>query len=849
MRGSTTVPSRRPRSPTIHGADASPGGSKAPSIRIGRLPEPKGALVVHRLRSILRRSAFLQRWRFAPYILAYAVLRMTTKVRAGRTVFLSDSREDFSGNVGFLRDELLRQEPSADVVGVFKPRLRARRPLRDLVMLPWLLATAQTIVLDDFYPLVYPLRIRRDTRLVQVWHAAGAFKRVGWSRVGLPGGPLPGSLSHRNYTDATVSAEGVRADYAEAFGIDIARVHALGVPRTDAFFDPALVADANATVRERHGIPEGKRIALFAPTFRGEGQLTARFDYDSVDWDGLAAALGDEWVVLVKMHPFVRPLRIARPHIRSVIDVSRDREITELMMAADVLVTDYSSAIFEYALLRRPIVFFCPDLEEYTADRDFYHPFADYVMGPLVQDGAGLADAIRGAGVGPEYEAFLDRFMGACDGDSSARIVREILRTPRSADPTRAVVVEESVAPGGSTPAPTTATRAMGLRLLVAAAARVCLAIAYAPFKLLPARRKVVMISREHPEVPEDFALLRDAILREDPSVRVVMLVRMVPPGYVAKLGYALHMVTQLYHVATARVLVVDTYAIVASVLRHKKTLTVIQIWHALGAFKKFGLSILGQAEGRDARLAKAMRMHEGYDVVLTSGEDCRAAFAEAFGTPPEKVVVAPLPRVDRLRDPAEADRVRTRILAAHPHLRDRRIAVFAPTFRLDGGVTIDVPALGAALAESGIHLVVKLHPLMAGQFGSTVDTAPGFSTQELLYVADAFITDYSSALYEAALVGVPTYFIAPDLDEYLASRDFYLDYRRDLPGPIVDDIPGLVSAIAAGEASQADAAAFAARYVQVPGGVAPEAGGTPCADRIAGLVAGALGKRTAAAA
>ena len=63
-----------------------------------------------------------------------------------------------------------------------------------------------------------------------------------------------------------------------------------------------------------------------------------------------------------------------------------------------------------------------------------------------------------------------------------------------------------------------------------------------------------------------------------------------------------------------ARVLVVDTYAIVASVLRHKSDLTVIQIWHALGAFKKFGISILGQEEGRDERIARAMRMHEGYD-------------------------------------------------------------------------------------------------------------------------------------------------------------------------------------------------------------------------------------------
>src|SRR5690606_10351604 len=128
------------------------------------------------------------------------------------------------------------------------------------------------------------------------------------------------------------------------------------------------------------------KIALFAPTFRGNGQLTAHYDVDSVPWEALAKDLGHDWAVMVKMHPFVAPLDASRPHITGVIDVTRERELTELMMAADVLITDYSSAIFEYALLERPIVFFCPDLDEYTANRDFYYSFSDYVIGPLVRD-------------------------------------------------------------------------------------------------------------------------------------------------------------------------------------------------------------------------------------------------------------------------------------------------------------------------------------------------------------------------------------------------------------------------------------------------------------------------------
>jgi len=134
----------------------------------------------------------------------------------------------------------------------------------------------------------------------------------------------------------------------------------------------------------------------------------------------------------------------------------------------------------------------------------------------------------------------------------------------------------------------------------------------------------------------------------------------------------------------------------------------------------------------------------------------------------------------------------------------------------------------------------------MQGRFGAVVDTAEGFSTQEMLAVADLFITDYSSTLYEAALVGVPSYFLAPDLDDYLDSRDFYLDYRTDLPGPIVRTVDELVAAVAAGAATTDDAEAFARRWVQVPGDAEPEAGATPCADAIATMVVSAVAGRTA---
>jgi CDP-glycerol glycerophosphotransferase (TagB/SpsB family) len=381
----------------------------------------------------------------------------------------------------------------------------------------------------------------------------------------------------------------------------------------------------------------------------------------------------------------------------------------------------------------------------------------------------------------------------------------------------------------------------MSPQVHVARILRFVLRFIYAPLKLLPTQRKVVMISRQSDSTPQDFALLRDAIGRSDATVKVVILAKMIHPGILSKISYALHLLTQLYQVATARALVLDTYSIVASLLNHKRSLTVIQMWHAVSAFKKFSLSILDQPEGRDGKLAKAMRMHAGYDIVLAGGEAARAPFAEAFGIQPEKIVVAPLPRVDLLIDPAEANAARERVFAAHPHLRGERVALYAPTYRIVDGVhvaaDVDAKALTEEMNSIGFRTVVKLHPLTQTDLGPNVETANGISTQDLLHVAELFITDYSSTIFEAAVLGIPSCFLAPDLDEYLATRDFYLDYAHDLPGPLTKTIPELVATISRGEANAAKVREFAKRWVQVP----DDGSAQPCANQISRLVLSAL--------
>jgi len=361
--------------------------------------------------------------RFLPYLLSYELWCLLRPVKRGRVLFLSDSHLGFVGNMAFLRDAMERRFPDVEFRGLFKKSLATRRSLRDAVRLPYLMATSSIIILDDFYPVIYPMRIRTGVRVVQLWHAAGAFKRVGHSRAGLPGGPTTGSEIHRNYTDAVVSSAQIVDDYAEAFALPRERVHAWGMPRSDAFFDAARVSATRSRVRRDLGVADDERLVVYAPTFRGKGQTSA-YGAPETGWDDIAEQLGAGWRVAVRPHPFVAQRSLPR----GVMDASAIPEMNDLLMATDILVTDYSSAIFEFALLQRPMVFFVPDLVEYSESRSFYRPFDHYAVGPVVEHAAELASAIRSAAVDRvRLDAFVNEFCGALDGASSDRIAGQLL--------------------------------------------------------------------------------------------------------------------------------------------------------------------------------------------------------------------------------------------------------------------------------------------------------------------------------------------------------------------------------------------------------------------------------------
>lgn len=320
----------------------------------------------------------------------------------------------------------------------------------------------------------------------------------------------------------------------------------------------------------------------------------------------------------------------------------------------------------------------------------------------------------------------------------------------------------------------------------------------YRLLRLAPVRRKVVFLSRQADRPSRDFRMLSDEIRRADPTVEVVVRCRFIPPGIGGRLLYAGEILAQMWHLATASVCVVDGYIVPVSVLNHRRELTVIQMWHALGAVKRFGLQSVGRAGGRPAGVARAMRMHENYDFVLCGGPSSIPAFSEAFGVPESSVLPLGLPRLDYLRDrqsgrEPEPDAIK-HLRQEYPRLNeDQRLRVmFAPTYRRNRDS--EFGALIDAFEGHPHTLIIRPHDLESRTIsGQHVVDGSGVDGLDLLLLCDVVITDYSAIAFEAAAISRPVLFYVPDIESYRAETGLNLDPILDLPWQATTDASEVV--------------------------------------------------------
>jgi teichoic acid ribitol-phosphate primase len=352
-----------------------------------------------------------------------------------RVVLATSHGRSIAGNLVAIRDELSTRRPRIPVTTIaFAPSTSARglaTAALASVRSGFHLATARLFVVDDYFLPMYAVRPRPGTTFVQVWHASGAFKKFGYSVLDKSFGQTEEDVAqlpiHTNYDRCLVSSMRFAPAYAEAFRQPLERFDSsTGIPRTDLFFGERRAA-AEARVRAAFPGIAGRRVVLYAPTFRGESAIVARQPVD-LDLLVLREVLGEDHVVLLRQHPFVRRATALPAGLAGfVIDASGHADIHELMLLSDVLVTDYSSAIYEFSLLGRPMVFFAPDLEQYERERGFYFDYRAGVPGPVFESTAEVAAYLRAGRFDLErVTRFRDESFDVADGRAAERFVDEV---------------------------------------------------------------------------------------------------------------------------------------------------------------------------------------------------------------------------------------------------------------------------------------------------------------------------------------------------------------------------------------------------------------------------------------
>lgn len=362
------------------------------------------------------------------FIATYWILKFFIHTKSLNILFASDSNDRLVGNLECVHEDLLsRKIQNIKIHYSLKRKIDLiRSPLATFNLARFALCSA-VIVLDDYFPEFNSLKLRENTFLLQLWHASGAYKRVGHARKGLPGGPSTNSYAHRGYSAAIVSSQNIRQCYAEAFNMPIEKIYATGVPRTDKFFNPDWVSDTRRKIRLQLGVRESQILVLVATTFYGNGQITAYSKSNEYDWEYIRGKIPN-LMVAIKDHPFTSASqKNQRDDIKFGPDCNSS-QIDELLVGADMLITDFSSIIFDAAILRKPTIHLTKDQNYYSINRGFFYEPSSYIWGKTAKTEDEIIDGIISPFVDESsLSSLTNKHISSSDGSSTKRVVDQLV--------------------------------------------------------------------------------------------------------------------------------------------------------------------------------------------------------------------------------------------------------------------------------------------------------------------------------------------------------------------------------------------------------------------------------------
>lgn len=614
---------------------------------------------------------------------------------------------------------------------------------------------------------------------------------------------------------SVTAAERLRSAYRVAPG----KVSVLGDPRDDVICqqasDPHQAQLARAEVLRLLGLPaepagKTEAIVLYAPTWRDGAPDPA--EPSAEEAAKIIQSLDESGARLViRSHPLGGGAYASLLGERvQMLGADLLRDITPLLGAFDVLITDYSSIAIDFSLLKRPIVWFAPDLESYSRSRGLYEPLEVTAAGRVQRDwgetmqrlATVLPQSPQRRSAEADAQALADRFHAHPEGGAARRVIAAIRDLHLS---------DEDRVPNGAVFFESFYGRQVSCNPLALD----------------------VEIARRYPELPRYWSVVSERIR--------------VPAGATAVLVGSPNWCAARRR---ARLLVVNDWLRFG--FRRGKNQTVLQTWH--GTMLKH-LALGRPRVGLRTRLA-IRRESRRWSLLLSQNPHSTEQFRSSYAFRGE-ILETGYPRDDRLARAVAGDErleisvnIARRALGIAP---EKRVLAYVPTWRDGGGAgsgsaagsdsgagsgavggvgavdfdSLDVHALAGELGEDWV-VVARGHTRSSGSYigdsARVVDASAHPDVNDVILAAEVLVTDYSSVMFDAAVARVPMLFFVPDLASYRdRERGFTLDFESIAPGPLITTRAEVVGAAMAGVPRTAAYEAWCERYTPHDDGHAAE--------------------------
>lgn len=354
----------------------------------------------------------LQKMILMPILRLEAFFVSFLKIKQNRITFISLEGDQLTADLKLIYDQLDPQNYDLkrclihyhkDLWGQFLYFLNCLKQL-------YLINTSKVVLIHDNNFVISHFK-REGVVVLQVWHACGAVKKFG--------NVVTREYPIANYDYVLSTSTYWQQPYSEAFSVHADQVLPIGMPRTDELFDPQVMAEHRARLLTKYPILKHKKVVLYAPTFRGN--IYQGFSCVPFDARQILSLLGEDYVLLYKFHPLLGDYQLDQGE--KIINMNHE-DTHALFSVCDYLISDYSSIVFDYMILEKPLIFYTPDLTSYTKDLGVFVDIHEFGF-PVCANSIEVAHAILNYDVGGEkFKESKEKFFTYQDGQSTKRVVQ-----------------------------------------------------------------------------------------------------------------------------------------------------------------------------------------------------------------------------------------------------------------------------------------------------------------------------------------------------------------------------------------------------------------------------------------